>query len=956
MAREQKDNHKGGILKTTGKALLLICLTAGAFYLGWHFYTMRNSETMVCLTMMSEDGLYIYQYQAAGDAPDPSENGGNGSNDGSDGGSSAGGEDNEIPEAYPHWGFVSFGSRVHVTGVSGDRVALEDIYTYPQEKVVVELVIGPDEKIARISQIPESFVIRGEVESSDDGTVHISGIQYITGEELDFQWEQGDLVEVYGAGDEIIYAELLDKAGILQIVANVEGAKVFVDGAYKGEAPVTIYTAPGYKEIMAKAPGYKTTTTQAMVGAGQLSEVPVELPLVTGTVEVTSNPPGADVFVNHELKGTTPVSIHLPPGDYQVSVEKSGYYSKKTNLRVAQDTSTPLHFNLVAESTGISPIGGATPGLPSQEAQVPGTRMTVLGYDPDSRVLEVMDSNRVKSKLIVPGDVPLDNFPSGRASWDKVLPGEEIAVVASASGYVEKATKTYSHTFTASGKVFARDGQVLNIGDGWTRCLMSPNVLIQRRPDNTLVRNVDVGDTVTAYGTSADDIRYVVVQESLGLKSAFEGYLVNTDGGQKVFSESALLPVSIPGAIDVVDLDNKVTDKASAVPSGSRLKFHQDSEGKIVWAEYIWKAEVSLEGQIGIMSGPVLTILPSWDEATLSVNTTVFLGETRRPFYDVKTGDTVLVAGPSQVDTRFIWIKERISYDRTVEGFMGGGEGRNRRVFTEVDRKGYVTQWVVDTGFTVVDTKHNKHMLASQLNNGDKVRLWLGAGGKPVWGEMVAPNAINLSGHFLREKDGYYYFSGLEKFEASEDLIITGLFKDEELRPGSRVHVGGDGKYVNYIEVQELVEFAKYKPLVEGTVISVDKNALTIMTSSSWLEHYELSNNTWYVDWEAGVDGYADELDTGDEVEIYLDPDRKKAVFIERTYSPRFRVEGTVTGVSGRALTISGDYGTVRVELRSGAGIYEDGRRIHYGDIEEGDKIHVSGSSADSIYLVVVTP
>jgi hypothetical protein len=187
VAREQKDNHKGGILKTTGKALLLICLTAGAFYLGWHFYTMRNSETMVCLTMMSEDGLYIYQYQAAGDAPDPSENGGNGSNDGSDGGSSAGGEDNEIPEAYPHWGFVSFGSRVHVTGVSGDRVALEDIYTYPQEKVVVELVIGPDEKIARISQIPESFVIRGEVESSDDGTVHISGIQYITGEELDFQ-------------------------------------------------------------------------------------------------------------------------------------------------------------------------------------------------------------------------------------------------------------------------------------------------------------------------------------------------------------------------------------------------------------------------------------------------------------------------------------------------------------------------------------------------------------------------------------------------------------------------------------------------------------------------------------------------------------------------------------------------------------------------------------------------
>lgn len=938
MANEPKHNYKGGILKVIGTALLLICLTAGAFFAGWYLYTMRNSETMVCLTMMSEDGLLVYKFEGPGDVPDAGQD-----SDGDDPG--------DIPDTEPDWRYVPFGQRVRVTGASGKRVALDEIYTYPQEKVVVELVIGPDGNISRIYQVPEGFVARGAVEGRENGTVYISGNQYVMGEQLGFNWEQGDLVQVYGAGDVIIYAEVLEKAGTLQVVANVEGAEVFVDGEYIGEAPVTVDTVPGMKDIMVKSQGYKTTTTQVMVESGQLAEVYVDLPLVVGTLEVTTNPAGADVFVNHELKGTAPASIQLPPGDYEVSVEKSGYYSRKATLRIVQNTSTPLHFNLAEQSSG---IGGVTPGLPSQEPQISGTRLTVLSYDPSSRVLKAMDSNRVPVSLVVPRDVPLETSSSGRTSWDRVLPGEELVVVTSASGYIESATKTYSHGYTTGGKVFAKDGQVLNIGDDWTRCLMSPNVLIQHRSDNTLVRNLDVGDTVTVYGTSADDIRYVVIEESLGEKTVLEGYLVKTDSGQRIFSDGALLSISIPGIIDVVDHENKVTDKASAVPSGSKLKFYRNSQGDIVWAEYIWKANISLEGQVGIMSGPVLTILPSWDEVTISVDTIVFVGETRRPFYDVKTGDTVLVAGPSKVDTRFVWIKDRISYDRIIEGFMGGKEGSKKRVFTEVDRKGYLTQWVVDTDFTVIDTKLNKHMLAGQLNSGDKVRLWLSAGGKPVWGEMIAQNRINLSGHFLREKDGYYYFTGLEKFEVSEDLIIIGLFKDEELQPGSRVHVGGDGRFVNYIEVQELAQVVERKWWVDGTVISVDRNVMTIATDRGRLQEFELPNDTWYVDWEAGVDGNAREVSIGDDVKIGVDPDGGKALFIERTSTPRFRVEGTVTAVSGRSLTISGDYGTVRVELRSSADVYKDDGRVSHKDIKEGDKVHVSGSSADSIYLVVV--
>lgn len=943
MANERRQISKAGILKLIGRAVLLTCLTAGAFFGGWYLYTMRNSETMVCLTMMSEDGLLVYKFRGSGDdLPDTGENGGD--------------EPSGIPGEDPNWSYIPFGNRMRITGASGKRVSLDEIYTYPQEKVVVELVIGPDGKISRISHTSEGFVIRGEVQAWENGTVYISGNPYTPGEALGFSWEQGDIVEIYGAGDVIIYARLVEKAGTLQVAANVEGAKVFVDGVYVGEAPLTIDTAPGRKDIMVKATGYKTTTAQELVQPGQVAQVQVDLLLVAGTLEVTSNPQGADVFVNHELKGTTPASIVLPPGEYEVRVEKEGYYSRKTTLRVVQDTSTPLHFNLVEQSSGISPIGGITPGLPSQQPQPQGTRMTVLSYDADSRLLKARDAGGAQLSLVVPKDVPLETASYGRASWDKLLPGEELMVVTSPSGYVERATKTYSHSFTASGKVLAKDGQVLNIGDNWTRCELSPNVLIERRSDNMQVKNVEIGDTVTAYGSAADDIRYVVIEDSLGEKSVLEGHLVKTASGQRIFSDGTLLPITVPGNIDVVDHDNRVTDKVSSVPSGSRLKFYRNSQGDIVWAEYIWKANVSLEGQVGLMSGPVLTILPGWDEVTISVDTTVFVGDTRRPFYDVKTGDTVLVAGPSEVDTRFIWVKDRISYSRIVEGFIGGKPGGKQRVFTEVDRKGYVTQWVVDADFTVVDVKQNKHMQATQLTSGDKVRLWLTSNGQAVWGEMVAPNRINLSGHFLRKKDGYYYFTGLEKFEPSEDLIIIGLFKDEELVPGSRVHVGGDGRFVNYIEVLELAEYAKYNPWVSGTVLSVETNTITIATSDKWLElkEYALSNDTWYVDWDAGVDGNARELNPGDEVKIGVDPSGEKAVLIERTYTPRFRVEGTVTAASGRSFTLSGDYGAVRVELVSGADVYKGGGRVHYSQIEVGDRVYLAGSDADSIYLVVV--
>ncbi|HHY12132.1 MAG TPA: hypothetical protein GX529_05825, partial [Firmicutes bacterium] len=115
MNSKQRDNHKGGILKGIAKALLLISLAAGAFYFGWHLFTMRNSQTIVCLTMLSEEGLFIYRYQSPERRPDT----------GSDNGTGANGDDTgDVPSSDSDWAYVGFGRKVRLTGVSGKPVSL----------------------------------------------------------------------------------------------------------------------------------------------------------------------------------------------------------------------------------------------------------------------------------------------------------------------------------------------------------------------------------------------------------------------------------------------------------------------------------------------------------------------------------------------------------------------------------------------------------------------------------------------------------------------------------------------------------------------------------------------------------------------------------------------------------------------------------------------------------------
>ena len=72
------------------------------------------------------------------------------------------------------------------------------------------------------------------------------------------------------------------------------------------------------------------------------------LPDKTGTVKITSSPPGAEVYLDNEYHGTTPGTISaVPTGNHMVEIRETGYYTWAQNITVMSGNTTSVSTTLV---------------------------------------------------------------------------------------------------------------------------------------------------------------------------------------------------------------------------------------------------------------------------------------------------------------------------------------------------------------------------------------------------------------------------------------------------------------------------------------------------------------------------------------------------------------------------------------------------------------------------------
>ena len=110
------------------------------------------------------------------------------------------------------------------------------------------------------------------------------------------------------------------------VVVNTEpaGANVVIDGQAHGETPVTASLSVGAHTIELSKDGVRRTMTINVTANSQISQF-VEMPKPaagTGDLQVRTDPSGAKVLVDGQLRGVSPLTIpNLAPGSHMVVLE-----------------------------------------------------------------------------------------------------------------------------------------------------------------------------------------------------------------------------------------------------------------------------------------------------------------------------------------------------------------------------------------------------------------------------------------------------------------------------------------------------------------------------------------------------------------------------------------------------------------------------------------------------------
>ncbi|QDA31599.1 PEGA domain-containing protein [Thermococcus indicus] len=142
----------------------------------------------------------------------------------------------------------------------------------------------------------------------------------------------------------------------LEIHSFPTNARVFVDGSYKGNTPLTLKLEEGTYSIAIEKIGYSRWTSTIRLLAGEAKTLNVTLNKVAidtaSTLEVDSTPSGAKVYINGEYAGVTPVNLTLEAGDYEVKLVKYGYLDWIKTVSLTAGSSEKISA-ILSEANGI---------------------------------------------------------------------------------------------------------------------------------------------------------------------------------------------------------------------------------------------------------------------------------------------------------------------------------------------------------------------------------------------------------------------------------------------------------------------------------------------------------------------------------------------------------------------------------------------------------------------------
>ncbi len=161
--------------------------------------------------------------------------------------------------------------------------------------------------------------------------------------------------------------------GTISIGSNPAGGAIYIDGQFRGYAPLDFGELVGQHNLRIELSNYQVFEQNINVRSGQTIRVDVSLVRVvqTGTVHFVSQPSGAEVFVGNSRVGVTPTgAISYNSGNYQASFRLGGYGESTVNFNVSPNSNQTV-------STNLAPLQG----LLLIHSNITGARVFIDGQD-----------------------------------------------------------------------------------------------------------------------------------------------------------------------------------------------------------------------------------------------------------------------------------------------------------------------------------------------------------------------------------------------------------------------------------------------------------------------------------------------------------------------------------------------------------------------------------------------
>jgi formylglycine-generating enzyme required for sulfatase activity len=161
----------------------------------------------------------------------------------------------------------------------------------------------------------------------------------------------------------------------LRVTSRPAGADVTVGGVFRGRTPVTVGLPAGSQhDISVSLQGYRSVERRVYAAADKDIALSLALQSVPVRLTVQGDPLDAEVVIEGEVRGKTPLTFELPARRHSFEVRKAGMQVERIDVDLSAAVDRTVDYKLV-------PVGRARdwkPPPPALRAQTTGTLLRLI--------------------------------------------------------------------------------------------------------------------------------------------------------------------------------------------------------------------------------------------------------------------------------------------------------------------------------------------------------------------------------------------------------------------------------------------------------------------------------------------------------------------------------------------------------------------------------------------------